>query len=257
MAAITVRDLNYAYQDNGGVFPALRGLTFSVRAGEFVTVAGHSGCGKTTLLRILAGLLKPGSGQAQINGQAISGPGPDRAMVFQQYSLFPWMTAERNVRFGVSQMRTGLSKVESSRIALDYLGRVGMAEAAGKYPFQLSGGMQQRVAIARALAVDAEILLLDEPFGAVDPKTRAQLQQLLLNLWQSSGPRKTVIFVTHDIDEALFLSDRIFFMEPGRIVRCLEIPFPRPRCQEALEKTGEYAALRETLLGLFYGQGGG
>lgn len=252
MEEITADRLGYIYRDSGKQFQALEDVSFSVRHGEFVCIVGHSGCGKTTLLRILAGLMPSTSGEARIRGNAIEGPGRDRTMVFQQYSLFPWMTAKKNVLFGIRQMDKEVKKTEAERRAEDYLSKVGMAEAADQYPFQLSGGMQQRIALARSLAANADILLLDEPFGAVDTKTRAELQNLLLELWNNSRKKKTILFVTHGIDEALFLADRIFFMERGRMTHCLEIPFGHARDSEQLKKTPAYERLKAELIGLFY-----
>ncbi|MDR3302417.1 MAG: ABC transporter ATP-binding protein [Spirochaetaceae bacterium] len=284
MNTIEVDGLCVEYADGNQLFTALDHVSFTVRQGEFVSVIGASGCGKSTLLRTLGGLRAPDSGVLTINGKPLTGPGEDRAFVFQHYSLFPWMTARNNIAFAIKQIKKPLSKNERLSIADDFLEKVGLRNVGNKYPAQLSGGMRQRVAIARSLALDAEILLMDEPFGAVDAKNRSILQELLLRLWEgideeddndvvypfdgatlTAAPltgkqRKTVVFVTHDIDEAILLSDRIIMMasNPGRILRELTIPFARPHKREMLAQTEEYTRLRKELLALFfddYGRG--
>jgi NitT/TauT family transport system ATP-binding protein len=275
---IEVNDLRVEYADGNRLFTALNHVSFTVRAGEFVSVIGPSGCGKSTLLGTLGGLRTPTSGTVAINGQTVSGPGTDRAFVFQHYSLFPWMTARNNIAFGIRQVKKTLPKKERLKIADDFLEKVGLPHFGNKYPAQLSGGMRQRVAIARALSLDAEILLMDEPFGAVDAKNRTILQELLMRLWEGlddkedkdfvypidgvphppraplPGQRKTVVFVTHDIDEAILLSDRIIMManNPGRIFRELTVPFARPRSREHFAQSEEYTRLRNELLALFF-----
>lgn len=235
---------------------ALHDVSLCVPEGQFLCVIGHSGSGKTTLLRLIAGLSMPLEGTVSIDGKQVKGPGVDRAIVFQNYTLFPWMRALRNVEFGVEQanreLRRGLSKSRVSAIARDYLDRVGMGDAADKFPYQLSGGMRQRVAIARALAVDADILLFDEPFGALDVKTRCSLQKLVDRLWRSGERRKTVVFVTHDIDEAILLADRVVFMRAGEIVADRMIMVPRTRSSALLENDPRARELKEELTGLFY-----
>ena len=215
---------------------------------------GSSGCGKSTLLSILEGINTPTDGEILINGEAIKGTGTDRGVVFQHYSLFPWMTARKNVAFGIKQVNHSASRSERYKIADEFLDKVGLEQFKNKYPSQLSGGMQQRVAIARALAMDTDILLMDEPFGAIDAKNRTILQELLLELWEGATPRKTVVFVTHDIDEAILLSDKIVMMtaNPGRVYRELKVPFDRPRNRSELVQTGEYNKFRNNLLSLFY-----
>ena len=215
MPKIETKKLCFAYKDSKQSIKALENMELSIADGEFVCILGPSGCGKSTLLRLLAGLEKPDRGEVLIDGKPVTGPGSDRMIVFQDYALFPWLTAEKNVSFALCHGRR-LSKKESVEEARFYLKKVGIEKAAKLYPFQLSGGMRQRVAIARALAMDTDILLLDEPFGALDAKIRREIQELLLSLWQADG-KKTVVFVTHDIDEALLLSQRIVFMEPGRV----------------------------------------
>lgn len=252
MATILVNDLSFSYTDYNQSYLALDNLNFKIKSGEFVCLIGHSGCGKTTLLKILAGLLLPTKGQVFINDKLMEGTGTERAVVFQHYSLFPWMTVHKNVIFGIQQAQKHLPKKQTMEIAADFLMKVGMDAFKDKYPYQLSGGMQQRVAIARALAMDANILLLDEPFGALDAKRRRELQLLLEQLWDNEDHRKTVVFITHDIDEAILLADRVMFMIPGKIGACLRVPHTRPRNHEEVLKSNSYKLLKADLLQLFY-----
>ncbi|MGM4890195.1 NitT/TauT family transport system ATP-binding protein [Bradyrhizobium sp. NFR13] len=218
------------------IFPAVRGGTptraleptnLSVADNDFVTILGPSGCGKSTLLRMVAGLDTPTTGRILLDGKAITGPGADRGMVFQSYTLFPWLTVSENISFGLRER--GVSQRERNDIAKQWLEKVGLTSFANHFPKQLSGGMQQRTAIARALANDPKILLLDEPFGALDNQTRALMQELLLGIWERE--RKTVIFVTHDIEEAIFLASRTVVMSarPGRIKADIPVDLPHPR----------------------------
>ena len=245
------------YKEKNGRFTALEDVSFSVEKGEFVSIIGSSGCGKSTLLGILEGINTPSRGSVLIDGKPIDGTGRDRGVVFQHYSLFPWMTSRNNVAFGIKQVKPELSKAKRLSIADEFLEKVGLEAFGSKYPSQLSGGMQQRVAIARALAMDTDILLMDEPFGAIDAKNRTILQELLLKLWEGDGKteKKTVVFVTHDIDESILLSDRIilFSANPGRVYKEIKVPFPRPRSRASLVQTKEYGAFRNKLLALFYG----
>ena len=254
MSKIEINHLTVDYTEKKKSFTALKDVSFSIEEGEFVSVIGSSGCGKSTLLSILEGINTPTDGEILINGEAIKGTGTDRGVVFQHYSLFPWMTARKNVAFGIKQVNHSASRSERYRIADEFLDKVGLEQFKNKYPSQLSGGMQQRVAIARALAMDTDILLMDEPFGAIDAKNRTILQELLLELWEGATPRKTVVFVTHDIDEAILLSDKIVMMtaNPGRVYRELKVPFARPRNRSELVQTGEYNQFRNNLLSLFY-----
>ncbi|MDR2356800.1 MAG: ABC transporter ATP-binding protein [Oscillospiraceae bacterium] len=252
---IILQNLTVSYEEKGGLFTALDDISFGVADGEFVSVIGSSGCGKSTLLSVLEGLLRPSGGSALIDGAPISGPGPDRGVVFQSYSLFPWMTARKNVAFGIKHARRELKRAEVYRIADEYLEKVGLSDSRGRYPSRLSGGMQQRVAIARALAMDTDILLMDEPFGAVDAKNRVQLQEMLLDLWGHEARRKTVVFITHDIDEAIFLSDRVVMLteSPGRVYRDIHVPFPRPRDRSGLLGSSVYVEFRRDVTALFFG----
>ena len=252
MAKIELSHVRFCYGQQGKCFRALDDLSVSIEEGEFVCILGHSGCGKTTLLRLLSGLQPPTQGAVLLDGRPMDGPGPDRAVVFQNYALFPWLTAKKNVAFGLRQARKELTRAQAAELAMAHLAKVDMAQAADKYPYQLSGGMRQRVAIARALAMDADILLLDEPFGALDARIRAELQQLLETLWWDSEPRKTVIFVTHDIREAVQLASRILFMTPGQIVADIPVELPRPRNRLTPEQKLQRKALEDRLLRLFY-----
>ena len=249
---IAVEHLRMEYTGNDKKFLALEDINLNIEEGQFVCIIGPSGCGKSTLLSVLEGLYTPTGGDVRINGVSLDGPGAERAVVFQHYSLFPWMTAKKNVSFAIAQVNRKIKKTQADEISVEYLKKVGLEDLIEKLPGELSGGMQQRVAIARALAVSPEILLMDEPFGAVDAKTRVVLQELLLDLWESDGRRMTVVFVTHDIDEALLLSDRIIFMGPKHIRYDIPVDFPRPRDKSELYATEEYAKLRVKLVNMFY-----
>jgi len=210
----------------GAKTQALTPVDFEVRENDFVTILGPSGCGKSTLLRIVAGLDHPSTGRVLLDGQPVDGPGADRGMVFQSYTLFPWLTIEQNIRFGLRER--GLPEAQQKERADYFIAKVGLRGFEQHFPKQLSGGMQQRTAIARALANDPKILLLDEPFGALDNQTRVLMQELLLGIWESA--QKTVLFVTHDIDEAIFMANRVavFSARPGRIKAELAVNFPNP-----------------------------
>jgi NitT/TauT family transport system ATP-binding protein len=234
-------------------FPGLRGrpatralepTSLTVDDHDFLVLLGPSGCGKSTLLRIVAGLDQPSTGRVLVNGAQVRGPGADRGMVFQSYTLFPWLTVEENIRFGLRE--TGTPLAEQARVAAHYVARVGLEGFEHHYPRTLSGGMQQRTALARALANDPEILLLDEPFGALDNQTRALMQELLLSIWEVD--RKTVLFVTHDIDEAIFMANRVAVLtaRPGRIKTEIAITLPRPR-HYTLKTTPEFSAYKARL----------
>jgi NitT/TauT family transport system ATP-binding protein len=251
---IEIKNLTAEYADKDGTFLALDNISLDIKEGEFVSIVGSSGSGKSTLLGILQGLLSPTGGEALIDGKVITGPGIDRATVFQHYSLFPWMTIRRNIAFGLKQKRKNLTRKERYEVADDYLKKVGLQGFEQKYLYQLSGGMQQRAAIAGALAMETDILLMDEPFGALDPKNRSIMQDLLLNLWDNGEKRKTVVFVTHDIDEAIFLSDKIYILSgsPGTVAAEFKVNFPRPRIHSSLRETNLYLSLRSKLMAVFY-----
>jgi len=224
---LELKGVSKQFELQGQRIEALRDANMQVKKGEFVCLIGASGCGKSTLLRIVAGFETPSRGKAQMWGASIAGPGPERGMVFQDYGLFPWLTVRGNIAFG--PMSRGHSTQEVKDIVEKFIALVGLQRFADAYPHQLSGGMKQRVAIARVLANDAEIVLMDEPFGALDAMTRERLQDELLDIWQRTG--LTVLFVTHSIEEAIFLADRIVVMSPGpgRIDSEIIVPLPRPR----------------------------
>jgi len=223
---------------------ALQPTTLKVDENDFITILGPSGCGKSTLLRIVAGLDRPTSGRVLLDGAAVTGPGRERGMVFQSYTLFPWLTVEENIRFGLREQ--GMAEARQREIAARYIASVGLAGFERHYPRMLSGGMQQRTAIARALANDPRILLLDEPFGALDHQTRGLMQELLLSIWEAE--RKTVLFVTHDIEEAIFMANRVIVMtaRPGRIKDEVAIDLPHPR-HYTVKTTPAFSALKAHL----------
>ncbi|MCL1632136.1 ABC transporter ATP-binding protein [Sporolactobacillus sp. CPB3-1] len=224
---LVISNLSKTFKQKGRTIQALNNINLEVKDKEFISILGASGCGKSTLLRIIGGLETPSEGTVLINGSEIAEPGADRGMVFQSYTLFPWLTVQKNIEFGLREK--GIAAAKREKIAKEYIETVGLKGFEYAYPKALSGGMKQRVAIARALANDPEVILLDEPFGALDMQTRSLMQELLLNVWQKS--QKTVILVTHDIDEAIFMADRVVIMEsrPGKIKEIIPIEFPRPR----------------------------
>ena len=233
-------------------YEALSGMSFSVAEGEFVSLIGSSGCGKSSTLSILAGLHEPTTGSLVIDGKESHGNGKNRGVVFQHYSLFPWMTAEANIAFAVRQAFPETPEKEARAIARDYLEKVGLKGVEAKYPHELSGGQQQRTAIARTLAMKPEIMLLDEPFGAVDARNRLVLQDLLLDVLEKEDTKKTIIFVTHDIDEAILLSDRVLFVSGKRVSAEFDVPFSRPRDRREVFSSTEYVRLRQMLMNSFY-----
>jgi NitT/TauT family transport system ATP-binding protein len=228
----------------GAPTQALQPTTLTVADNDFITILGPSGCGKSTLLRIVAGLDTPTTGRVLLDGAAVTGPGADRGMVFQSYTLFPWLTVRQNICFGLRER--GMAQAEQDEIAAHYVARVGLAGFEHHYPKMLSGGMQQRTAIARALANGPKILLLDEPFGALDNQTRGLMQELLLGIWEAE--RKTVLFVTHDIEEAIFVAGRVAVMSarPGHIKSEVAIDLPHPR-HYTVKTTPEFSALKARL----------
>ncbi|HEX8417030.1 MAG TPA: ABC transporter ATP-binding protein, partial [Methylobacterium sp.] len=244
---IEVRDFGLRYETMEGAVEAVSDVSLKVEPGEFVSIIGPSGCGKSTLLNALAGFLTPSSGTVTVDGETIDGPAADRGMIFQQYSLFPWKTVRENVEFGLKMK--GMGANERQRAARTLLGLAGLLPFENHYPDRLSGGMKQRVGIVRALATGPRILLLDEPFGALDAQTRLIMQQILTNMWQRL--KISVLFVTHDIDEAIFLSDRVYVMtaRPGTIKAEVVVPLPRPR-QPAMTMSSEFLALRRGLMSL-------
>ena len=244
---IDIRQLSIVLGEGRDAFEAVQDLDCQIEPGQFVCILGPSGCGKSTLLGALAGHLKASTGSLRVDGAAVPGPSPQRGMVFQHHTLFPWRTVRDNVAFGL-KMR-GIGKAERHRAADDILKLVGLDGFAERWPDQLSGGMQQRVEIARVLVNRPRLLLMDEPFGALDALTRLNMQELLLDIW--TRIRTTVVFVTHDIDEALFLADRLLVMSarPGRIIEDLRLDFARPRTSE-LVTSAEFARLKRHCLDL-------
>ncbi|TBW58157.1 ABC transporter ATP-binding protein [Marinobacter halodurans] len=244
---ILVTDVDVVFDTATGPHVAVQSANLTVRPGEFICLLGPSGCGKSTLMNAVAGFVTPTRGDIAVDGAVVTEPGPARGMVFQQHSLFPWKTVKENVAFG--PLMAGASRREADSIARTFLSLVGLAAFETAYPNTLSGGMQQRVGIARALANYPSVLLMDEPFGALDAQTRIMMQENLLEIWQEF--HNTVVFVTHDIDEAVFLSDRIVVMSasPGRIIADIAVKLPRPREQSLLTST-EFMALKRQCLDL-------
>lgn len=234
------------------IFTALEDITLDVRPGEFLSIVGPSGCGKSTFLDIIAGLSRQTEGVCSIDGQQIDGPALDRGIVMQGYALFPWLSVQKNVEFGLRVK--GIPVKQRRQIALDYLELVGLSDFASHYPYELSGGMKQRVAIARALAYDPKVLLMDEPFAAIDEQNKELLHEELLRIWEKT--KKTILFVTHSIDEAVFLSDRIavFSTNPGRLKTVLDVDLPRPR-YHSLRSSQKFAILRQRLWELLQNNG--
>jgi len=242
---LAVQDVGKTFEVGGETVEALRSVNLVIDKGEFVCLIGASGCGKSTLLRIIAGFEQPSSGQVRVYDHPVEGPGSDRGMVFQDYALFPWMSVRENIGFGPRQK--GFGKPRVREIADEYINMVGLAKFADRYPHQLSGGMKQRVAIARVLANECEILLMDEPFGALDALTRESLQQELLDIWART--RVTVIFVTHSVEEAVLLSDRVVVMTagPGHVEVDIPITLARPRDVSAPDFNGVRRELTQRL----------
>jgi NitT/TauT family transport system ATP-binding protein len=240
--SLILEDLSFAWDET----PILERIGLEIPAGQFVSLLGSSGSGKTTLLRLIAGLEPPGRGAIVWNDERIVGPSIERGVVFQDYALFPWLSLTDNVALAVAKAAPALTKKAQRERAVHFLARVGLAADAHKYPFEVSGGMQQRGAIARALALGSPLLLMDEPFGALDPVNRARLQDLLLEIWEGEGSRKTIVFVTHDIDEALYLSDRVAILgaAPGRLIADIAVDFPRHRERRALFASSGFHELR-------------
>ena len=243
---LTINKVALRFKSPTGVLvTALENISLGVEDKEFSVIVGPSGCGKTSLLRLVAGLIEPTEGSISLDHSVVSGPGKDRGMVFQSYTLFPWLTVRDNVEFGLRI--AGIPAAQRNEISRRYISQVGLTGFEQLYPKQLSGGMMQRVALARALANDPAILLMDEPFGALDSQTRSLMQELLLDIWQSS--HKTVLFITHDIDESILLGDRVYVMtaRPGRIKEMVEIDLPRPRTVEMLTSDAFMAIKRRIM----------
>ena len=250
-APVKVHIDNVVKKFNGrnGEMVALNGVTLDIHDNEFICVVGPSGCGKSTLLNIIAGLLEPTSGEVYCDGKLVEGTGTDRGVVFQQYALFPWLTVKKNVRFAL-EMR-GIKGKEADELAMKYLEKVDLVKFADHYPKELSGGMKQRVAIARAYAADPQVLLMDEPFGALDAQTRTQLQSELLETWEND--KKTCFFITHDVDEAIILAQKVIVMSarPGRVKAVIDIDIPYPRDQET-KMSPRFLELKNEIWSLVY-----
>ena len=243
MKGITIEQVGLTYSGSAGSVRALEDINMKVEPREFVSVIGPSGCGKTTLMNVVAGFLEPTQGRVLIDDEVVKGPGPDRCVVFQQYAVFPWLTVRENVEFGL-KLQANYKPPEERRAIADYfIDLVGLNEFTAAYPKELSGGMKQRVAIARAYAVNPQVLLMDEPFGALDAQTRQFMQEALLDIWQKE--KKTVIFITHGVEEAIFLSSRIIAMatRPGRIREIVPVDIPYPR-QAGIKTDPSFIKLR-------------
>ena len=250
MSGIEAHDISMTFETSRRSVHAIDHVSVAIPDGHFACIVGASGCGKSTLLNIMAGLIQPSEGTVLVDGHEIQGPGEDRGMVFQRYTLFPWLRVRENVEFGPKLK--GVPKAERREISERLLEEMRLSEFGHSYPKELSGGMQQRVAIARALANDPKVLLMDEPFGALDALTRAAAQRFLTELWEQH--RRTICFVTHDIDEAIFLGDTIFVMSPrpGRLRETVRVDLPRPRSLDILERP-EFGALKHRILELILG----
>ncbi|MFZ6013129.1 MAG: ABC transporter ATP-binding protein [Bacteroidota bacterium] len=253
MSYLKIENLEIAFNTPKGKFMAVKDIDLEVERGQIVSIIGHSGCGKSTILNAISGMLFPSNGKVTVDGKKVQGPGPDRGIVFQNYSLLPWLTVYENIYQAVDAALTQKSKVEKNSLVEKYLRMVNLWDHQEKYPKQISGGMKQRVAIARAFAIDPDMLLLDEPFGALDALTKGSLHIELLKMWNLTHRSKTIIMVTHDIEEAIFLSDRIVVMNngPAATIREIEeVHLPRPRNKKEIVNLPEYRAIRERLLGL-------
>ena len=253
-SGLTVNDVSMVFQaPKGGEVHALKNVSFNLENGEILSVLGPSGCGKTTLLNIIAGFLGPTGGQLDLNGSDVAGPGPERGMVFQKGALFEWMTVEKNVDFGLRMK--GMRRNERRAIVEDLLNTVGLKGFGGTPTYQLSGGMQQRVALARCLANDPQLILMDEPLGALDALTREKMQSLVLKLWKETG--KTIMLITHSVEEALLLGERLFVMapRPGRIVKDYRLPFAEQALTgniREIKSSQEFVEIREEVLGMIW-----
>lgn len=254
-AFLEIENISKVYSTPQGAYTVLEDVNFSVKEGEFICVIGHSGCGKSTLLNMVAGFVQPTQGEVRLKGEKINRPGPDRMVVFQNYALLPWKTAFENIYLAVNAVCPEKSKKEKTEIVREHLAMVGLEEAANKKPGQLSGGMKQRVSIARALSIYPEILILDEPFGALDAITREELQDELIKIWEQH--KITVMMITHDIDEALFLADRIVMMTNGpaaKIGEIMNVHFPHPRNRAQMMEDPQYYTLRNQALDFLFGR---
>lgn len=245
-----MKNISLTYGNNGKGHKALSDVNLSIGNGEFTSLIGPSGCGKSTLIDVVSGLRFPSEGSVLIDGARVKGPGTDRGTVFQDYSLFPWMTTFENICFAIEHAKNAGERKEIEKTAQKFLELVGLGKFKDAYPGTLSGGMRQRASIARMFSMDPKVFLMDEPFGALDSLNRIYMQDLLLHLWSKGEQLKTVLFVTHDIDEALLLSDRVAIMtpSPGRVKEVIKVPFPRPRLRKDLSVDPNYLSLKSRLL---------
>ncbi len=253
--SITVRDLTISFKTPKGVYTAVKDIDLTIGKGEIVSVIGHSGCGKSTLMNAISGMVKPTTGEVIANGKVVKGPGPDRGVVFQNYSLLPWLSVYHNLLEAVDSVMTGKTKAERRAIVEENLNMVNLWAHKDKLPGQLSGGMKQRVAIARAFAINPNILLLDEPFGALDALTKGAMHIELLKLWNLDNRQKTIVMVTHDIEEAIFLSDRVVVMNNGpaaTLCEIVDVPLDRPRHKKAIAHNPVYMDIHDRLLSLLF-----
>jgi len=254
--SIEVKDVTVSFKSKGkGTFTAVKDIDLTIGKGEIVSIIGHSGCGKSTLMNTISGMVAPSSGEVIANGKVVKGPGPDRGIVFQNYSLLPWFTVYKNVFEAVDSVLPHLSKAEKIELVEKNLNMVNLWSHKDKLPSQLSGGMKQRVAIARAFAINPSILLLDEPFGALDALTKGSMHIELLKLWNLDNRNKTIVMVTHDIEEAIFLSDRVVVMNNGpaaTIKEIVDIPLARPRNKKDIIHLPEYIEVHDRLLNLLF-----
>lgn len=250
---IEVDKLTVSFKTAKGIYTAIKEISLSVKKGEIVSLIGHSGCGKSTLMGAISGMVKPTSGSVIANGKKVSGPGPDRGIVFQNYSLLPWLSVYKNIYVAVDSALKNLSVKEKKELVEKNLSQVNLWSHKDKLPGQLSGGMKQRVAIARAFAINPSILLLDEPFGALDALTKSNMHVELLKLWNLDNREKTIVMVTHDIEEAIFLSDRVVVMNNGpeaTIKEIVDVPLLRPRNKKEIVHDQAYMAIHDKLLNL-------
>lgn len=253
MSYLRIENLEIAFSTPRGKFVAVKDIDLDIAKGEIVSIIGHSGCGKSTILNAIGGMLFPSKGKVTLHGQEIKGPGPDRGIVFQNYSLLPWLTVYENIYQAVDAALSAKSKDEKRELVEKYTRMVGLWEHREKFPRQISGGMKQRTAIARAFAINPDVLLLDEPFGALDALTKGSLHIELLKMWNLTQRSKTIVMVTHDIEEAVFLSDRIVVMNngPAATIREIEeVHLPRPRNKKEIVAMEEYKIIRDRLLSL-------